>query len=223
MEGVTLGALDYAPTGCGHRLRRIPDVDAVPDWPAALALGRRHPSEQRFTRSYRESTRARRAGPRPGPRFGASDRRSTAPAASNCSVMRRVSSATSCSSAVAFSSTAPRFSLARRMSSVSFIVRLTPRAAVVARPMVPAPIDLRPKSAPRIVAPTDNPVCSFCCVAWDDSRSIADLCPPALLLDLRPPGRILLAQVVDSGVTGHPLRIAHARLEITFASHQGWT
>ncbi len=92
-------------------------------------------SEKRLSRPYRESTRARRAGPRPGPRFGASDRRSTAPAASNCSVIRRVSS---CHFVLERASpvppSAPRFSLARRMSSLSFMLRPTPRAAVVARP-----------------------------------------------------------------------------------------
>ncbi len=66
----------------------------------------------------------------------------------------------------------PRATRSRaRMSSASFMLRLTPRAAVVARPIVPAPTTLRPNSAPRIVAPTETVVWSFCCDAWADSRS----------------------------------------------------
>ena len=47
MEGVTLGALDYAPTG-GYRLRRIHGADVVPDWPGAPAHGQRHPTRGMF-------------------------------------------------------------------------------------------------------------------------------------------------------------------------------
>ena len=81
--------------------------------------------------------------------------------------------------------------------------------------MVPAPIDLRPKRAPRIVAPTDNPVWSFCCVACDDSRSIADCARRRWSSICALAGPRTSCAGRRSGVARHPLRVAHTRLEIT--------
>ena len=57
------------------------------------------------------------------------------------------------------------------MSSASFDARPIPRAAVVARPSVLVLIDLRPSSAPKIVAPMETAVCSFAWDACSDSRA----------------------------------------------------
>ena len=71
------------------------------------------------------------------------------------------------------SSTAATVSFARPTSSVSLSTRPAPRAAVVARPIVETQIDLRPRKAPRMVAPTEIAVWMPCCLACSLSRSTA--------------------------------------------------
>ena len=165
----------------------------------------------------RAASRARRAGPRPARASGRVRDARARPPASNCSVIRRVSCATSSSRARARSSRASRFSLARRMSSVSFMLRPTPRAAVVARPSEPTPMALRPKSAPRIVAPTERPGLELLLgglrgFALDGCRRA-----PPLLVELRLPGRELLSHRIDRRIPRDSLRVAHAHLKITLA------
>ena len=77
MEGVTLGTLDYVPTGAATGYVAFLALTLYLDRPPALAVGRRD-------RRGRYSSVGNPPEPdeldRDLPRFGASDRRSTAPA-----------------------------------------------------------------------------------------------------------------------------------------------
>lgn len=107
-------------------------------------------------------------------RVGLSASVSSASASGSVLAPRAAASALNCSSRRAISwSTAATVSLARPTSCVSLSTRPAPRAAVVARPMVPTLIDLRPRKAPRIVAPTEIAVWMPCCVACSLSRATA--------------------------------------------------
>ena len=91
MEGITLGALDYVPTGPARR-----DTSRSSPWRSTSS----DCCSCRRARTPAAAPQPRSSGSQPSPtsctetcpRFGASDTRSIAPAASNCSVILRVSS-----------------------------------------------------------------------------------------------------------------------------------
>ena len=95
-------------------------------------------------------------------------------------------------------------------------MRLMPRAAVVARPSVPALIALRPSKAPTSVAPIDTAAWSFCCVDCSDSRAFAASRAAQFLGERRLARGIFLADGVHRLVARRARRILHAHFEVPF-------
>ena len=120
-----------------------------------------------------EPGRARRTAPRPGRAWAPARPARAARPRRTARLTALMSSAMSPSSVVDRRAHASTLSAARLTSDDSFMVRPTPRAAVVARPSVPVLTAFRPSSAPSTVAPNETAVCSFDSDACCCSRSTA--------------------------------------------------
>ncbi len=132
---------------------------------------------------------------------------------------RRVSSAaiavsSSLLSAAMRCSTCSADSSARSTSPASRPMRAVLRTAVVARPMLEAETALRPRKAPRMVAPMDSAACNFCCEAWLFSRSTRSTRALLLCLQRRELRRELQAQLLRLGIARLAHRQCQARAEI---------
>ena len=215
MEGITLGALDYAPAGqrtgyvafltlslylIGLALLPVGGHRAVS---GALVASGIHPSPTSWTETC--------------PRFGVSETRSTAPAASNSSVILRVSCATSSLSARARSAIASRFSVARRMSSALLHAPADAargcRRASERTDAYGLAAENRPENRrAHRQAGLELLLGGLRGLALDGCRGAT-----LLFLDLRLLGRELLPHRIHGRVPGDALSVAHANLKVTLA------